>query len=196
MCLTLNVQNFLNPKGGCMKKLLVLALVLSMATLASAGLTIIGMPTGDILVGDTVTLSVYTDAVISAGVGEWNGWGLVTETALGTISGGVSSIPAVSGLAIYDGVLAGAGFTPPEGTEGVSGAILASGEVPIPAGTIFDTITFTATAVGTANVTLLLTQDYETIGSQDAGAITIITPEPITMTLLGLGGLFLRRRSK
>jgi len=176
-----------------MKKLLVLALVLSMATLANAGLSIVGVPAGPILVGQTFTMSIVSDATISAGVGEWAGWGLVTETSLAGIAGGVTPV-SDPGFAIFDGVAAGAGFTPPAGTEGVSGTILAVNG-PVAAGTLFSSITFTAQAAGLANITLVGTMDYAELTNIAAGSI-LITPEPMTLGLLGLGGLFLRRRSK
>jgi hypothetical protein len=196
MCITLNVKNFIDSvRRNKMKKLLVLALVLSMATLASASLSIVGIPAGPITVGDTFTMSIVSSAPIAFGDGtDWAGWGLVTETALAGIAGGVSTVPTEPGFVIYDGVLAGAGFTPPVGTEGVSGALSVTGAA-VPAGTIFDSITFTAQNAGTAHLTLVGTMDYDVLTTLATGSI-VITPEPVTMALLGLGGLFLRRRSK
>jgi hypothetical protein len=178
-----------------MKKLVVLALVLSMAAMASAALTIVGMQgVMDVSFGETLTLSIVSDATISAGVGEWAGWALVTETSMATISGGVGIIPD-PGFSIFDGVITGAGFTPPDGMDGVSGTILAVNG-PVPAGTIFNNITFApGTVSGFAHVMLVGTQDYQNLVVLDEGYVPLNDiPEPITITLLGLGGLFLRRR--
>jgi hypothetical protein len=174
-----------------MGKLLVLALVLSMATMASAALKIVGIPEVPLPTGSTATLSIISDATISAGVGEWAGWALVAETSMATISGGVV-IPSDPGFAIFDGVAAGAGFTPPDGMEGVSGTILAVNG-PVAAGTLFSNITVTMINWGAVNIELVGTQDYVNTQVLASGVILYI-PEPITMTLFGLGGLFLRRR--
>ena len=61
------LKTLLNPKGGCMKKLLVLALVLSMASMASAGFSLTAASTALTAVGVSTTLSVSSDAVYTNG---------------------------------------------------------------------------------------------------------------------------------
>jgi hypothetical protein len=190
------LKTLLNPKGGCMKKLLVLALVLSIATIANAGLVVSGAP-ADMLTGATATINITTDSIISSAAGgEWNGWALVVETSLAGLSGGAAVVPNETGVSIFDGVMAGAGFAPPAGTDGVSGTILAAAGPIAASSSLFTGITLTAgQTTGLAHLVLVLTNDYEIFTTQPVGTVNI-TPEPITMTLLGLGGLFLRRRSK
>ncbi len=65
---------------------------------------------------------------------------------------------------------------------------------PLPVGTLVDNIIFHCEVPG--DVTLTLVGDYENgIEVLDTQIIHQL-PEPMTMCLLGLGGLFLRRRSK
>lgn len=175
-----------------MKKLLVLALVLGMATMANAGLVLSPMPT-EVLTGGTFTIDITSNAIISAGVGEYAGFGLVVETSLASLAGGLVVNTTDPGVSLFDGVMAGAGFPPPAGTEGVSGTVLAVNG-PIAANMLFQGITFTAgQLVGLATVTLVGTQDYATLEVLGSAQV-LITPEPMTMALLGLGGLFIRRR--
>jgi hypothetical protein len=185
-----------------MKKLLVLMMVLGMASMASAALqlsingdkqatdaTIDMVPSGELI------LDVWTDAQISAGVGEWPGWALMCNTAQATISGGVSMFTAEAGLVIIDDIVTNYGMPAPVGHNGVGGMILITGSIPnVPAlATIFDLINLPCEGPGDVVVTLYGTNDYVELIYQDSVVIHQI-PEPITMALLGLGGLFLRRR--
>jgi hypothetical protein len=61
-----------------------------------------------------------------------------------------------------------------------------------PGGIAIDATVHATGAVGDSFTVLLL--DPDTFAEIDALRFTIITPEPITIGLLGLGGLFLRRR--
>jgi hypothetical protein len=199
MCLR-TLKTLLNPKGGCMKKLLVLALVLSMATMASAALQITAG--GDrnateitLLPSDIIELGIWTDAQISAGIGESGGWGLVISN-VATISGGVSLFPTEPGISIFDDIVGNLGLPVPEGTNGVGGMILITGVIAnIPGqADIYNGITIHCNGPGDAVISLVLAND-------DYSAFTVVDsiivhqiPEPFTMGLLGLGGLFLRRR--
>jgi len=160
-----------------MKKLLVLALVLGLSSVSSAVVSLV-VPAGDINVGDTITVIVASDTE-AANYGAWLDLGL---QGLGTWSD-LTILPAagVDASKVYwgdDGTgdwweLGAASFTP---------------TAPVLAGDHF-TIDFTATAEGQQVVALW---DYNLTESTEA-RINIV-PEPMTLGLLGLGGLFLRRR--
>lgn len=184
-----------------MKKLMVLMLVLGMASGAVAALQIsVG---GDkepidseiyLLPSEHLVLDIWTTTRIAPGIGEFGGWALVCQAADATISGGVSLFPTETGIVIYDGAL-GAGFPVAPGEDGVWGMI-ALGTIPeVPAGAvIFDLIDFHCEwAINDVVINLYSTADWAIKNLEDSVVIHQI-PEPATMLLLGLGGLFLRRR--
>jgi hypothetical protein len=180
-----------------MKKLLVLALVLSVASLANAAL-VVSAPgyNGEMLnPSDTVVLAIGTDAVISPGVGE-GFWALGASMAGATVSGGVSLYPTEGGIAIFDDAVT-AGIQLPAGDNGVFGMI-GLGTLPnVQPGGIYDGIVFHCEGPGDVTVTLyMVSGDTGEILSTLNSVVVHQIPEPFTMGLLGLGGLFLRRRSK
>jgi hypothetical protein len=174
-----------------MKKLLVLALVLSVATMANAALTLtISGPT-ELLAGASATYTVgYSGAAILssdndivADFGTVGGGVILTanrDSALDVIQ--ISPVTSNYQIAITNDIL---------GTD--MGAPLFSFVFTAPA---------TVPAGNYAHLALLdngATCDLQWNVITDAvmpNAAVHITPEPITMALLGLGGLFLRRRSK
>jgi hypothetical protein len=175
-----------------MKKLLILVMVLAMASLASATLTLSTTSTGPLAAEETATLSVGTDAVISAGVGEGY-WAIGTKTVDGTNTGGISLYAATEGGITIAEDAVGSGIPLPEGENGVWGMI-ALGTIPsVPIGGIIDEITFTCKSAVDVVVTLYYSVDAVEFAAVDTVTITQI-PEPVTMVLLGLGGLLLRRR--
>jgi len=174
-----------------MKKLIVLALVLSMATMANAGLVLSTTSTGPLNVGDTTTLSVGTDAEISPGVGEGY-WAIGSLTVNGMTTGGVSLYPTEGGIAIFDDAVT-SGVVLPEGENGVWGMIALGTLASVPIGGIYDEITFTCNGPVDTVVTLYFSETTEVWTAVSSVTISQV-PEPITMALLGLGGLFLRRR--
>lgn len=180
-----------------MKKFLVLLMVLGIATTASAALQL--SINGDmdprdskytIEPGDHLVLGIWTDSKFETVEEAY--FALLAPTALATISGGV---PAEWTILIYDDA-AGNGINVPPGDNGVFGYIAT------PPGAVFsanmlliDLIDFRCEDVGDAKITLY-SLDGETgdlLGELDSVIIHQI-PEPMTMALLGLGGLFLRRR--
>jgi len=184
-----------------MKKLLVLALVLSMASLASAGLQIsVGGEKQpgvvELMPSDTITLDIWTDAAIAPGVGEVPAWFLVADVQGAAIAGGSILFPTEPGIALYDDAINTGGFPGP--ANGVWGAVLITGIISGIAAdaTIYDGITFHCEAPGDVLVSLVWTADYENFLVMDSVMIHQAIPEPMTIGLLGLGGLFLRRRSK
>ena len=199
-----------------MKKVLTLILVLGMASAASAALQISvhnnppGGETWDPLnpqptditidVSDELLLDVHTDAELSTDIY----WVLYCQTAAGTITGGVATDPLTWGPDVDNG-LYGSAVGPPDyngvplaaGNEGVVGGIFFWGTDVVPASDmIADGILFHCEAVGDTEIIL-----QEVTASWGMGAIldTVIIhqiPEPMTMALLGLGGLALIRRRR
>jgi hypothetical protein len=198
MCLTLNVQNFLNPKGGCMKKLVVLALVLSVASMASAALQLTGAPVAPIAIGDTVSAGILSDAVMQYQSGNYF---VVAATdgilSVDNMSGAV--VCTDSGMSLFQGVSIPADTGWVLNVAGVTGmtggAFNMDATTGLAAQTLFSGINITGAAKGDGIVYLLISPDLSDGSWTTAASFAVhVTPEPITMTLLGLGGLFLRRR--
>ncbi|MHC4423154.1 MAG: PEP-CTERM sorting domain-containing protein [Planctomycetota bacterium] len=183
-----------------MKKLLVFMLVLGMASLAVAAPTSLQISVmGDpdpvdteifLAPSETIFLDIYTTAEIYSEGGLEGYWVLAVDAQYGSISGGVVADPWTGEpITIYDG---GDPYAMP-GETGVFGSIstfLGPGNGIT--GTIYDLIEFHCEALGDAVVNLYYT-DFVTPTLIDSVIIHQI-PEPMTVLLLGLGGLFLRRR--
>jgi len=185
-----------------MKKLLVLMLVLGLASAANAIVVQISaggdpepqdsdiwlLPSQEIVL-DIVCTSGYNAAT----PGDDVYWVLATELQYGTITGGVVLIPPAPTLSAVLGPSAVGGLPLPAGYDGPFGAIAGGpGEI-TPAGIYFDEFIFHCEKVGDATIQLWTTPDGVTMTLQDTLIIHQI-PEPMTIALLGLGGLFLRRR--
>ena len=156
-----------------MKKLLALALVLGVAGMASAVVTLDPIsPT--INIGDTVTISVVADAS-----GNYGGWLDPVDNGVGTF-GDLVILPEAGADASKD-----FSFDPWWLFEAKS----FNPDAPVLAGAHF-TIDFTGNAEGTATLALW---DFDAANVLATTTITVV-PEPMTLGLLGLGGLFLRRR--
>jgi hypothetical protein len=179
-----------------MKKLIVLVLVLSMATIANAGLKIgVG---GQIDPQDTsitlrpsdeVVISVYSDGI---GTLETEVY-MLSVTGLGVIDVS-NAINNVNSNANHDTVLA-VGDPIPGQLIFMDMITVSVPPTAFPVGTMIDQLIFHCEGVNLQNPDVLLTLTGDVTGVFDTQVIHQI-PEPMTMALLGLGGLFLRRRSK
>jgi hypothetical protein len=181
-----------------MKKLLVLALVLSMATIANAGLTFV-TSTGvtEVTAGQQVTINLVTDAGTSI-----MGFGFDAVVGSGVASGGAIAQPAIfqsrtNGPMNYaPGVLAAYTYASNTDTPSVyTTGIVYSFNLVIPALPASTNIVINTMSDGD----LYLDAAYFAAGVGEVdgnfNALTLhVTPEPMTLSLLGLGGLFLRRR--
>jgi len=169
-----------------MKKLLVLMMVLGLVTSAQAAisLSLNGNPAPDevtLTVSDVVTIDVQSDTTLAytaflwlttPTTGEWYDDTTVIYAAAGSIAeiGG----PDFGGYLDY-WRLVGAGTSP---------------NIPQP-GTHFE-IDYHCLGVGDAEILLLGDDEYTVLDSIIIHQMDV--PEPITIGLLGLGGLLLRRR--
>jgi hypothetical protein len=194
-----------------MRKLLTLLLVLSMASAASATLQISvdGNPDpvdSQYTLGpsEELILDIWTDSMIYGGQPGEGDWLLYCDTNLATISGGVGNPAIIAGgntLAIYDGKVTG-GWSPepPDPMDGVGGAVFVFGAPIMPNDILYDQIVFHCEG-GEGDVLVQLVSgvvvgtEIHITGVYDELVIHQ-TPEPMTLGLLGLGGLGLIRRRK
>ncbi|MGA2070261.1 MAG: hypothetical protein ABSG97_02835 [Sedimentisphaerales bacterium] len=178
-----------------MKKLLVLALVLSMAAAANATLSIS-------LSGPTTLEknAVGTYTIGYAGVTNFGGYDLDIVSDQGAqpfgISGGAILTPASN--RDTGGDIVGINTTTSNYEISAENFTLTGGT---DMGSPLATFSFTAgSVVGIVNISLLENSDFfdnaaNSLGTADMPSMAVtITPEPMTMCLLGLGGLLLRRR--
>jgi len=176
-----------------MKKMLILALMLSLAVSANAALTIVvnGQDAGSeitIAPSDTVMLGVNSDQSGNAGL-YLAFMGIVGETTLGEWTGvyDIAASPITIGANAYATPY---GYFPDvdmdiwelSNTEPVLHPELIPG--------VGFNLAFHCLAEGDVDIQLL----DEGFSVVDALTIHQVIPEPMTVALLGLGGLFLRRR--
>lgn len=179
-----------------MKKVLVLGLVLGLACAANAALTIEGLPaSGKInlsavvklsLTGDGQTPSPQAPWIVVKGPASINGGTLVYQ---GSLSAYWDLPRLVTELGMSE-----ADILAYVGGSDTSMITLADGAIPPKAltGVLVDNIMLTASATKLGMVDLILMNDDLTAAISQARVEVV--PEPMTIALLGLGGLFLRRR--
>ena len=194
-----------------MRKLLFLMLVLGVASMANATLQIsvngvqepidseIIIPVEEVPSG-ILTLDIWTDADV--GVFEQLTWALVvTDNSIGTISGGVG-LPPLNGAVWAGDAVDNAAIVLDPPYSGKAGTYLAgmSGN-PLAGDTMYDDFLFHCEGIGDATVELWSMVNSVPLPGEAYVLTTLLdtvtihqVPEPMTMALLGLGGLFLRRR--
>jgi len=189
-----------------MKKLLALMLVLGLTSSAFAAVAYLQVETvGDIYPGDTVTISLKADVDAS-------GFGIrkITTDASPMGAAAAGSIYSGYNFALNDGSLnlvnSGGVLFAKSGGDAIAGqyfSMMGAGSN-CPAGTAIYTFTYTIDSSVTASTIAIdvLAKDGTNSKVVQVGGATIIptgceisvVPEPMTVALLGLGGLFLRRR--
>lgn len=160
-----------------MKKLLVVMLVLGLASAANADLSLVGADAvSNLPVGGSGAVNVASDA--DGGYACWleiPDLGIATYTVDFTAGGNPNGDSVVNEYAGYDGWF-----------EVIVASLNPS--APVVAG---DHIVANITGVAMGETVLNL---YADDGATLLDSIPVVVPEPMTIALLGLGGLFLRRR--
>ena len=160
-----------------MRKLLMLVLVLAVGSVANAGLSIV-VP-AEVSVGDVVTIQVVSDDTLqydayiqmqANGLAAWDATRIMPIT-----------VPA-AGLVYYGEAMAG------WDTYKIVNSDPSVSEIPREPGVGFE-FDVLALAEGTVDFGLF----DSGFGPLQNATLTIV-PEPMTLALLGIGGLFLRRR--
>jgi hypothetical protein len=190
-----------------MKKVLVLLLVLVLTSMASAVISIKVVETDGVTPydGRDLIASEYLNIIITAtggDTGDTGGFALVADTALGAISGGVTNIPPAPDASMLLGTAVGDNFVGglAPGVDGIVGTIGAfTASPPYADGDYFTEILFHCEGPGDVVVSLYDISAAWSVATEDGGFLidSVVIhqiPEPMTIALLGLGGLFLRRR--
>ena len=167
-----------------MKKLLILMLVLGMASVANA--TTLSWSEDAIVLpnpGDTAVVHLVADDNITFLSKKWQGYSPASPS-LGSITG-IVALPAAGGDAEIQN---------PAQTGWPGWWTVFSKDLATPF-TIASGSQYSVTIQGYATGTFGLDSDSYGGAGNDVLEVTVI-PEPMTVTLLGIGGLFLMRRRK
>lgn len=161
-----------------MKKWFVLVLVAGLASGANAALTLVGVPTEPISIGETITITVASDAA-----GSYSGWLEIETPAVANFAG----TPEFTDAADPDGWSEIRYWTESDASYQFT-------VVSFPPSTIEAGEHILIHVIGVSEGSTLLNlyaEDRTTL--LDQCTISVI-PEPTTIALLGFGGLLLRRR--
>ena len=164
-----------------MRKMLVLILVLGLASAANAMLIKVDDQAGDSFEVDVMT----TITVVSEDSSSWLGYIIVEEGGAGVLENAVK-LDAAGDLGVAS-AYAEAGW----GTGFELSASTSPGGVPaVAAGSQFS-FDYVGSVGDTARISLFVDPEFDV----PAALVDVtVVPEPMTILLLGLGGLFLRRR--
>jgi len=154
-----------------MKMIVVLLLAVSMVSVASANLLELSVEDMSIGLGGVTTVEIVAKADYAlTDAQDWR----INVTTAGSLSFPVAS--TIAGAAIRS-------YAEPGGYWGITAGAIKRGDV-------LYTMNLTGVSAGDAQITL-----YKISGIEDSETVTVnVTPEPMTMALLALGGLFIRRR--
>lgn len=144
--------------------------------------------------GDEVFLGVWNEDAIIDGKNESYMALVVNPTAVIDYTSGVSLCPDPAVYLDHSASLVDQGL-PLTGEDGIGGAVFLLDQYSIPSGsTIFDQIMLHYVGPGDSMVHLYTFRSGDDLELNDTVIIHQV-PEPMTIGLLGLGGLFLRRRN-
>jgi len=188
-----------------MKKLFVLGLVLvisSMAMAARVDLVVLNPPT-EYQPSDTITISLVGSGFDTSGSAPWDSWGGLAIGTATSDNGGTALNPDLhtefKGGLYYKGTVVNSGGIL---IQTVDGGVDMGDYDGIPNGEAgwwfeFHIPDVPYSTIITIDLTNLVIRDcfQDTMSVIYGGALEIhVVPEPMTIALLGIGGLFLRRR--
>jgi hypothetical protein len=183
-----------------MRKLLILMLVVGMASVANGALRLSvnddKHPADSMYyldASDTLKLDVWNDAPIGLGVY----WAIVTSPKA-EVTGGAVKVPDPDVGILYTTPASGSGIPGiPAGTDGIWGSLAVFSPDPgIPGDTtLFDDIMLHCNG-GPNEQLVYLVETANFVDYLRTQLIVHQIPEPMTVALLGFGGLFLLRRRK
>ena len=164
-----------------MRKLLVLFLVLGLTSAANAMLITVDGQEGESFEVDLST----TITVVSEDASSWLGYIIVEEGGAGSLENTVILDAAgdLGAAVAYTEAGWGTGYE-------ISASMGPAGDPAIAAGSQFS-FDYVGAVGDTATISLFVDPEYTT---PVASVNLTVVPEPMTVILLGLGGLFLRRR--
>lgn len=180
-----------------MKKILVLAIILAVASLANAiTLQINGYDGATLKPSETIALGINTPDGFVQGEGLF--WGLIVSNGPGTLSGGSVIMPPAPDAAMmldpedYADLAELFGYSGASSVFGSIDTFVADEGYTAPPGLYFNNIMFHCDGQGDVILHLVTTIGFENFDLVDSITISQI-PEPMTLSLLGIGGLLLRK---